>query len=868
MYDETPDIPPLSLRLIKWFCHKELHEEIEGNLIEYANTIESNSKWSKWKYWIQVITYLRWSTMKKISHHSKFYIMFNFNIILTFRNLWRNRTTTFLNIGGYSIGMLCVALLYFYIQDELAYDQFHKNKNEIYRVIRTTNMNGEFYKIGVTSGPYAEGLKLDFPSEIKSTLRIYSDQGLVTYKNKKFNEKRMFFADENFFDFLSFKLNVGDPKTALKEPNSIVLTRSAAEKYFGYEDPLGKVLTVDNYYKLIVTGIMEDPPAKSHLEFDFVCSLNLYQNLGFLKGWWNNGLITYIQVENPLMAETIQDKFPAFMDKYFKKDFDRTGNRIDIALQPFNDIYFENDMKFDWVKHGNLDALYLLGIVGIAILFIACFNYLNLAIALSFKRAKEVGMRKVLGGNKFRLTLQFLGESFLIALIAILLAISLTEIAIPTFNRMFDLEITTNWLDQTVLTFFSILLFMTVLFSGLYPALLLASFEPIAVLKGKFNIKKGNLWIRKGLVIAQFIISIFLIISTLMIGKQLDFVKEKNLGFNKEAIVIVRIDNKEIRDKSQLFKERLLTNAAVLSVSKVMGAPGGFHDATTLEFNGKRENVRMRIGFCDVDYVPTFKIDLIAGRGFSATYSQDELHGVIINEMGASELEMTPEEVVGTKFYLNSYDTLQRTIIGVAKNYHFSSLKEQIEPMIMVAANRPRKIAVRLDAGKIPEGLAIIKEAYEEFVPTFPYNYSFLDENLDRLYAEEQQQGKIFEAFSGISIFLACLGIFGLVSFAVEQRRKEFGIRKALGARSLSIIQLISKDFIVMIIFSSIIAIPLAYYLLDSWLVNFAYRIDLLAHWVIFVSGGLFALLLAVVTIFFRSYKAAISNPTDSLRYE
>ncbi|WP_420582736.1 ABC transporter permease [Reichenbachiella sp.] len=867
MPTENHHIPGWALWLVHRLCREGLHEEIEGNLIEYRERLNPNTLKSKWQFFYQVLTYLRPSTMKSISQNSKFYIMFNFNIVQTIRGLWMHRSTTILNISGYAIGMLCVFVLFFYIKGELAHDNFHKNKDEIYRVIRLSEMNGENYKIGVTSGPYAPHLALDFPVDVQSTLRIYSTEALFEYEDKTFKEDKLLFADPNFFEFFSFPLSVGDPATVLNEPNAIVLSKAAAQKYFGNENPLGKTLILDKEEPFVVSGVMDEWPADSHLDFDFMGSMKYIEDFSFMKGWWNNGLFTYVRVETPLIAEGLNKKFPQFMDKYFGKDFERSGKRIDIELESLNDIYFDQ-VRYDWAKHGNKDAVILLAGVALAILFIACFNYLNLAVALTFRRAKEIGMRKVLGGNKMRLVLQFLGESTLVCLVAILLAIGMTEVVLPTFNRMFDLSVVTSWLDPLVIVFFVGLLVVTVLLSGLYPAILLSNLKPLEVFKGQTHLRKNNLWLRKGLVIAQFSISIFMIISTLIIKEQLDYVNNKSLGFDREAIVMVDFDNEEIRDNREAFKTRLLQSSKIKSATSMSGEPGGYHDGTTVDFLGDVEDIRMRTAFVDENYLSVFNIELAIGRDFSKEYRLNDAHAALVNQKALQDLGLSLDEAIGTKFRIPMWDTLEHVVVGVTEDYHFNSLRNKMEPLMIVPGHYHRRMGIKLDPNQIFDGLREVEEIYAELVPNYPISYEFMDDSLEQLYAEERQQSRIFQMFSGVSIFLACLGIFGLVSFVVERRRKEFGIRKALGASVVSLLQIISREFVLMIAVASLISIPLAWYAIQLWLENFAYRIELINSWEIFLIGALLSLILALITIFIRSLRSANANPTESLRYE
>ena len=539
-----------------------------------------------------------------------------------------------------------------------------------------------------------------------------------------------------------------------------------------------------------------------------------------------------------------------------------------LKLEPLSDVYFNHDMKYDRVAHGNKQTVYMLIAVAIAILFIACFNYLNLAIAVSLLRAKEVSMRKILGSNRIRLVLQFLGESLLVSSISIGLAVLATQLSLPLFNHYFEMVVTAMWLDQNVLLFYAVLLSITVLLGGTYPALLMASFDPIRIFKGGNLLNGKNLNLRKALVIAQFSIAIFMIISTQIIGRQMHFVQNKNLGFDQESILLIDLDNEEIRDNRRQFKERLRQMQGIHSVTSMAGQPGGFHDATTVDFLGSLDDMRTRTSFVDHDYFDVFGIKIEAGRKFDRDRYQEDSHAAVINEECAKQLGISATDAIGQKFQIPMWDTLTHEIVGVVKDYHFTSLRDQIEPLIIVPGFYQRKIGVRLDPNQSFQKIEEVEKLYAEFAPNYPISLAFMDDSIARLYRNERKQGKIFEAFSSISLILACMGIFGLVSFAIERRRKEFGIRKTLGADVSTILKLISKEFVWMILISSALAIPTAWWMAENWLDNFAYRITLSETWYIFLIDVGLTLVIAIMTILFRSFRAANANPTDSLRYE
>ena len=796
--------------------------------------------------------------------------MFYFNPILTLRNLYRHKSTSFISIFGFTFGLVASIFLYFYISSELTYDNFHVDKDQIYRVARQSEINGSPYAIGVTSGPYAKGLINDFPADINAVTRAQFETGLVAFEDKRFFEEKMLFADPNFFEFFSFPLQTGDKSTILANNNSVVLSKEIATKYFGETNPIGKILEVDNEYEFIVTGIMDNAPSKSQMDFNMVFSLQLYDRFEWFSDWWNNSLITYVKVNTPQQAAKLNGLFPGFMDKYFGADFERSGRVIDLKLEPFNDVYFNNKTRYDELLHGNLNAVITLAIVAIAILFIACFNYVNLSIAQSFMRAKEVGVRKVLGVAKSRLIVQFLSESLLILIFSILLSIGLCQLLNPLFNSYFGLEVTLNWLDANGLSFFGVLILLVLLTSGVYPAILISSFKPVSVLKGGKLSSGKNVGLRKGLVVTQFAISIFLIAASVLISAQTDFMNTKDLGFNKEATVLINLNNSDIRTNRELFKDRLLENSNVLGVTGLSGEPGGFHDVTVLQVDGIENHSRLRTVFTDIDYLNVFELEVLHGRNFSSEITTDAGGTMLINERGLEELGVSAEEVLGKRAVLPSYGDSERTIIGVVKDYHFTSLKDQIEPLAIISttANRSRRFAVRVNSEQINETLLDIDAKYTALSPDFPLSYDFIDQSLARLYENEEKQGRVFIAFSGISILLACLGIFGLAAYAAQQRQKELGIRKVLGATARQIIGLISKQFMILVLIASVVAIPTIWYFMEQWLSAFAYRIELVNHWYTFLLSGLAAMLIALLTVTFKTYKAAVSDPTESIRNE
>lgn len=858
--------PKFSLNLIRWFCKDDLVEELQGDLEEYY-LLTRQDTFKGLKYWYQVFNYLRPSTLKSFKN-SNSGPMFIFNPILTFRNLYRHLSTSLISLFGFTMGLVATIFLYFYIYSEVTTDHFHQDRDQIYRTVRVSEMNGTPYRVGVTSVPYAEALLNDYPSNVTSTMRVAFEEGLVSFEDKRFHEDELVFVDSDFFEFFSYPLKYGDPKSVLSTNNSVIISQEVVKKYFGDTDPMGKIIEIDNSFEFIVTGVLDEIPGNSHLKFSLVLPLEVMENFDWFGGWWNNSLNTYVKIPTPELADNLNGQLDQFMDKYLGEDFARSGNKIGLELEKMDEIYFNNETRYDFSKHGSFSSILTLGAVAIAILFIACFNYVNLSIAQSFMRAKEVGVRKILGGSKWRLVFQFLSESFMILFFSIAISIGLCELLNPVFNSFFGLEVELNWMDSNVLAFFLVLILIILISSGVYPAVLLSSFKSVLILKGSKLTSGKNVGLRKALVITQFAISIFLIVASTLISVQTNYLNSKDLGFDREAIVLVDLNNSAIRSHRDQFKERLQANANITGVTMISGEPGGFHDASSFDVTGVSESHRMRTLFTDTDYFDVLGIDIIAGREFSNDLITDEENVVILNERSVSELGLTPEEVIGRKVTMPGWGVNNAPIVGVVADYHFSTLKDEIEPLAILSGGFHRRMAVKINMSNLKEGLLFVDKTFADIAPEFPMSYQFLDDSLRELYEKEQQQMRVFASFSTLSIFLACLGIFGLAAYASQQRQKELGIRKVLGATAKQIIGLISKEFVWLVLIASIIALPVVWYFMKEWLGNYAYRIEVLNHWYVFLLGGIITVLIALITVSIKTYRAAIADPTESIRNE
>ncbi len=792
--------------------------------------------------------------------------MFINSLKLTLRQFNRRKSYVLINLIGLTLGLTTAMLIGKYVMNEWYTDAFVPNAERTFRLVRVGEINLEPYDVGVTSAPYAPALESDYSDDIESTTRVLKGSSIVQIDNERFEETNYLYVDPNFISFFNLPLLYGDPKEALGEANRIVLTRQTAEKYFeSAAAALGKILRIDNNYDAIVTGVFDDLPFQSHLEFDLVESNQSLYNLGFWTRWWNNSLVTYLRLNEAVSAENFNSRLPDFMDKYFGDDFARTGNKIGLKIQPLKDIYFASDTRYDPVKHGNRSGVMIFFFAAILLVVIACINYINLTTATAITRSKEMAIHKVLGSGKSVIIKRMLMESLLLTTLAILFALQLAYIALPWFSNLLGTTLNFEFpIWKLSLIIIALGLFVSFV-SGFYPGLIMASFQPKKVLKGSaFSRNNSTGLFRKGLVIFQYALSTVLLCSTFLIYQQLNFLGSKELGFDKDQVLIIRSNNREIVRQSMTFKNELLRKPGIQSVSFMNGEPGGFHDATTIDLPSLSKDLRMRTAFVDFDYVTTLGLELIAGRGIQSNLASDSTESVLINEQALKDIGLAAEDILGQTLYMTAFDTLPKKVIGVVKNYHFSSLHDEIEPLVISYSPRTSMIAVKIQGDNITESIASVENVWTKMVPAFPFNYSFLDERLQRHYNDEIKQGQLFGFFAVIAIFIACLGIFGLAIFSASNRVKEIGIRKVLGASVLGIVVLLSKDVIKLVAISIIFASPIAYFFMDNWLDEFAYRINI--HWGVFIIAGLIAVMVAFITVSFQSIKTALIHPANSLR--
>ena len=786
-------------------------------------------------------------------------------LLIAYRNAVKNKLHAGINIAGLSIGLACCIFIYLHIAEEMSYDSFQSKGDRIYRVIRKSMIDGGENRVGVTSARYAPALANDFEGLVAESCRVGPSQALVQYQDHSFLEEQFYLTDANFLDMFSLELAKGNPQTALAKPNGLVLTQEAAVKYFGQADPLGQTVTIDTEEEYIVTGVLQPLPAKMHLEFSMLGSIITYQEREWFDSWSGNWLHTYILLEENARKADLEARLPAFTDKYISDNTRRPDQRMDLELQPLDEIYFATGVVYDiGIKHGNLSFIYILSAIGAFILLIACINFMNLATARATRRAREVGIRKSLGAMKTQLIGQFIGESVILTLTSLLLAIVLVIMILPIFSSFLEVSFSLTGQPWYVYTVLMGLIVLLAILTGLYPAFIISSFKPAVALKGETRYSGGTL-LRKGLVVFQFLISSTLIVSTLIVGEQLDFLQSKDLGYDKDQVIILPIAFNEVEKEKRSLKEALLRQKDVVQVSMISGEPGGFHDRQPFRIDGSETVFPMRTIFTDYDYLTTFGVELVAGRNFSRDFSTDPQEALIINEEAAAYLGWSAEEAIGQSIYVEN-DSLHRKVIGVVEDFHYISLHDKIEPLAISMKDYHRLIAVKLSSAEMSSALTKVENIWNEIAPGYPFIYQFLDQSYAELYEAEQKQGQLFTLFSGLAIFIACIGLFGLATFSAERRTKEIGIRKVLGASVSQLVTLMSRDFTLLVLIAFVLAAPTAYYLMDQWLASFAYRIQI--PWWVFVLAGAFSLLIAWGTISYQSIRAATANPTNSIRSE
>jgi putative ABC transport system permease protein len=788
-------------------------------------------------------------------------MLFNY-IKIAFRNLLRHKAFSFINIAGLAIGMTCSIFILLWVRDELSYDQFHEHADQIYRL---TADAGEF-KAAVSPAGMAAGLKSEMPV-IKNITRISKPQSvLFEVGNQKFQEKRMIYADSNFLDIFSFPLIHGDPKTALQNPDAILITEAIARKYFGNENPMGKIIRKDNQDNYKVAGVLANIPSNSHLLFDFIIPMSAIETTDgdlIRKTWENFNYYTYLLLDKNMDASPAGiSKVVNEIDGIFKKHV--TEIKIDFHLQPIRSIHLQPGLQVDLPGHGNMQYVNIFFIVALFILAVACINFMNLATARSARRAKEVGLRKVVGAGRYQIISQFLGESIFISILAFLVAMLLVWVLLPAFNELSSKSVSIHSLDAKLIFSLIGLALATGLISGIYPAIYLSGFNPAKVLKGKLKSMGGNLVFRNTLVVTQFIVSIVLLVGTAVVYRQLHFIKNMNLGFEKRNLVYVPFSG-ELWNKMDALKSELKQHPLTNDYSIISDLPTELITGTIdVIWEGKDPKSQIVFPSMDVDenFTNVFQMKVLNGRSFSSAFKGDSTN-YVLNEKAVKTMGMTVKNAVGKSL---NFSGAKGIIIGVVKDFNFKPIQQPIEPLILRENKYGGYIFVRTTPGNTEATLKSLENICQQLNPAYPFQYSFLDEDLANLYKGEERIGSLFNVFAILAIFISCLGLYGLSAFIAEQRTKEIGVRKALGASVFNIVYLLSSNFTRVILIAIIVAIPISWYVVHQWLQGFAYHIEI--GWGIFVLGAFSALFIAWCTVSFESVKSAVANPVKSLRSE
>lgn len=791
-------------------------------------------------------------------------------IKIALRNLQRHKVFSVINILGLAVGMAACYLVFLFVSFEKSYDSFNTKAGRIYRVVSDVKTQSELIQGSISIGPLAPTMKKEF-AEVEDAVRVTGDNDiLVTHGNVRFTEKRGILADSTLFNLFDFKLLEGNKRTALVQPGSIVISQTAAKKYFGNEDPLGKqVQLTGNKINTTITGVIKDIPENSQVKADIIVSMSsskmLFGQASSDSEWTNHNYYTYLLLKPNVYASALEAKFPAFMEKHRGKLSRELGMFEYLHLEPLRDVYLKSTR--DGNKTPKITNVYMFGVVAVFILLLACINFINLTTARSAERAKEVGIRKVVGAARIQLAKQFIGESVIISLLAFMFAVVLCIIFMPLFNQLAGKVISTSIVNNPYGIAGLLLLSIGIgVVAGFYPSLVLSSFMPVVVLKGKFTTGMRGLMLRKGLVVFQFMVSVVLIVGTIVVYRQLMYMRNQNLGFSKDQEIIIYTNGDKNKDA---FKQSLSTIHGVLSTAYSSAVPGNdnFSSGYSQIQNkaGEMQKTNIDINFVDFDFIKQYGLKIVAGRSFDRKFPSDTGTAMIINETAAKMFGYTTAaDAVGRNF---DQWGRQGTIIGVVKDFNYRGLQKSIAPMVMrIETWGWGTISVKVSSAKLPETIQAIESKWNKAIPSMPFQYEFLDDMFNSQYKAEEKFGNLFLNFSVLAIFISCLGLVGLASYSTIQRTKEIGVRKVLGASVGNIISLLSMEFVKLVAIAFVIAAPLGWYIMHVWQNGFAYKAPI--NWQVFTLAGITSLVIAFSAISFQAVKAALANPVKSLRTE
>lgn len=815
--------------------------------------------------------------------------MFKNTLITAFRLFFKYKAYSFTNIFGLAIGLTTCILIFLYVQHEVSYDSFHEDAENIYRVEPRYTGQGEVEHWAASTGDIIPSLASRFP-EIKASVKFYNSSrtAVIRYNDNIFRESNFIYADSTFFDVFSFNLLRGNKKEVLSGPEKVIISSSSAKKYFGEKDPIGEFLRSDTR-SYMVTGIFADVPKNSHVHFDFVISLDeLRSRWTTLDQSGPSAFYSYIKVFDQESAQALKKK----MDNHIWEILGFTvsgdsanipeGYEAELILNPVGDIHLNGHAEKELESNGREQYIYIFSIVALFVLIIACINYMNLATARSANRGKEIGVKKVLGANRSSIFNQFMGESVLLSFIAMLIALVLVEISLPTFNDFTGLHLDLNLFSNMPLLYSIIFIWLLVGFlSGSYPALFLSGFNPLKVLySGNYNSVSGNtaLYLRRALVVFQFTISILLIIGVFSVYKQLQYIQNKNLGFIKEQVVVIPLAGNNDQDKIEVFKNEIAINPKIISASGTNSIPGvrihmlpfrfpDLAETNTEQFEEGDDYIGFRSLSSDLDIIKTFGFEMLEGRDFSSFSPNEARKGFLLNESAVRELGLDNPVGRRIEYIWGLEEPLKGHIIGIVKDFHYASLHTEVEPVIIsVNPDYNRYLSIRIQSSKIPELLSSLEDSWKATFPAIPFDHFFLENKYDNLYKTESSMASIISFFTILAIIIACLGLFGLASYITEQRTKEIGIRKVLGASIIRIIKTLSKEFVVLILISNILAWLPAWYYLSRWLDTFTFRTSL--SWWLFIAAGFVSLIIALSIVGLQSYLAGRKNPVEAIKAE
>jgi putative ABC transport system permease protein len=870
MNPEKAKMIRVGIRILGYLVSKDRNYGLLGDIQElHSFKVSKNGKFraALW-FWLQILRSIP-HFLRNIFYWS--FVMFNNYFKITLRNFRRHKIYTFINLSGLAIGLACCILILSYVHFEISYDTYHSKSDRIYRLIVQGHMKERAINIASSNNPVGPALAQDFP-EVENAVRIrYMYRNEIKQGEKQFFEEDAFWADASVFDVFSFRLLKGDPQSALKNALSVVLTEDAAGKYFGDEDPLGKVLSFNGSDHYNVTGVMENIPGNSHFTFDMLCSFETFaaanrQQVERWVGDFNN--FTYLLLKEDADPRKVEAKLIPVVDKNMGRILKTIGWEFKYSLQPLHSIHLHSQLEGEISENSDISYIYIFSAIALFILFLACINFMNLSTARASNRAKEVGMRKVHGAVRTKLIKQFLGESLIYSFLSLFLALLLVQLTLPLFRSLSGRDLTINYLGiPWLIPCLIALALITGLAAGSYPAFVMARFQPARVLKGSLGVGSRKNHFRSILVVFQFAVTTILLISTAVIFNQIHYMKNKKLGFDKEHIVMLQIRDDSTRQAIEAVKQELKHVPGVIDVSASSHAPGwgARHNSCQPEGYNTNESFAMGIISIDQDYLPTLGMELISGRNFSQSFPSDPENSVILNETAAKKIGW--ENPIGKQIRELDARAVYKTVIGIIKDFHTQSVQEAIEPlMITNLTDSPQVFSLRLSPGNIPDKMKSLRAKWEKTVPNASFDFFFLDESFNSRYWAEERLSRLFSHFSLIAIFIACLGLFGMASYNAEMRTKEVGIRKVLGASSSTLVLMLSQDMVKLVILANIIAWPLAYFISHQWLQDFPYRTSI--NPLLFILSTFFVLAIGFFTTFFQSLKTSLACPVDTLKYE